>query len=126
MGLRGCGHQWELLLLRDQFLRHTHLLKGLPPSAQHHLSKASGYARRMAGEAPALKPKLTDNVALNQRPSMAARPTIRPFTKIQYTPALAARLESMSAGSRFKLRRVSIRFELILEPRRYLTYRLHK
>ena len=46
---------------------HTYSVR--PP-----LSKASGYARLTAGEAPALKRKLADNVALNRRPSMAVRP----------------------------------------------------
>jgi hypothetical protein len=49
------------------------------PNAQNYSalplpSKASGYARRMAGEALALKPKQADNVALKLRPFMAARP----------------------------------------------------
>ncbi len=40
-------------------------------------SKASGYARRMAGEALVLKPKLADNVVLKLRPFMDARPARR-------------------------------------------------
>ena len=35
------------------------------------------YARRMAGEVPALKLKLADNVALKLKPSMAERPARR-------------------------------------------------
>ena len=37
-------------------------------------SKVSGYARRMAGEALALKLKLADNVVLKPKLSMAVRP----------------------------------------------------
>ena len=40
-------------------------------------SKVSGYAKRMAGAAQALKPKLADNVALTQKPFMVARPARR-------------------------------------------------
>ena len=40
-------------------------------------SKASGYARRTAGEALGLKQKLADNVALKLNPYMAARPAKR-------------------------------------------------
>jgi hypothetical protein len=40
-------------------------------------SKASGYVRHMAGEAPALKPKLAENVALKPKPFMDARPARR-------------------------------------------------
>jgi hypothetical protein len=39
--------------------------------------KASRYARRTAGEAPALKPKLADYVALKLKPSMEERPARR-------------------------------------------------
>ncbi len=52
------------------------------PNAQNYsalllLSKASGYVRHMAGEAPALKRKLADNVVLKLKLSMAARPARR-------------------------------------------------
>ena len=40
-------------------------------------SKASECVRRMAGEAPALKRKLADNVVLKLKLSMAARPARR-------------------------------------------------
>ena len=40
-------------------------------------SKASVYARRTAGEAPAREPKLADNVALKLKPSMDVRPARR-------------------------------------------------
>ena len=40
-------------------------------------SKASGYARRTAGEAPALKPKLAGNAVLKPKPFMDARPARR-------------------------------------------------
>jgi len=40
-------------------------------------SKVSEYAKRMAGEALALKPKQADNVALKLRPFMAVRPARR-------------------------------------------------
>ena len=40
-------------------------------------SKASGFARLMAGGVLALKPKLVDNVALKLKPSMDARPARR-------------------------------------------------
>ena len=52
------------------------------PNAQNYSalplpSKASEYARRMAGEAQALKPKQADNVVLKLKLSMAARPARR-------------------------------------------------
>ena len=52
------------------------------PSAQNYSalplpSKASGYARRTAGEVLALKPKLADNVVLKPKLSMAVRRTKR-------------------------------------------------
>ncbi len=46
-------------------------------SALPQPSKASGYAKRMAGEAQALKPKQADNVVLKLKLSMAARPARR-------------------------------------------------
>ena len=46
-------------------------------SAAHQRLKENVCANGMAGEAPALKLKLADNVALNQRPSMDARPARR-------------------------------------------------
>ena len=44
------------------------------PSAQHLLSKANGYARRTAGEAPAQKQKLADYGVQKPKPSIDARP----------------------------------------------------
>ena len=46
-------------------------------SAAHQRLKENVCANGMAGEAPALKPKLVDNVVLKLRPSMAAKPARR-------------------------------------------------
>ena len=43
-------------------------------SAAHQRLKENVCANGMAGEAPALKPKLADNVVLRPKPFMAARP----------------------------------------------------
>ena len=42
-------------------------------SAAHQPLKENVFANGMAGEAPALKPKLADNVALKPKPFTAAR-----------------------------------------------------
>ena len=46
-------------------------------SAQPLPSKASGYVRRMAGEAPALNPKQAENAVLKLNLSMDVRPARR-------------------------------------------------
>ncbi len=45
-------------------------------------SKASGYARHMEGEVPALKLKLAENAVLRSKQSMDARPARRELNAV--------------------------------------------
>lgn len=56
-----------------QFQPLTAIIKWTAPSEVFELA----YAKRTAGEAQDPAPKLADNVALNQRPSMDAKPARR-------------------------------------------------
>jgi len=49
-------------------------------------SKASGYVRHMAGEAPALKPRQADNVVQQQKSFMVTRPLQNAMSVVKPVP----------------------------------------
>ena len=70
---RACDEITLELITKDEFRKIVNCPNEQNSNALPPPSKVSGYAKRMAGEALALKPKQADNVVLKLKPFMDAR-----------------------------------------------------
>ena len=74
---RACDEITLELITKDEFRKIVNCPNEQNSNALPPPSKVSGYAKRMAGEVQALKPKQAENTVLKRRPFMVERPARR-------------------------------------------------